>query len=82
MIDHQQEAIDDDTDADIDSSNESDRQSALRGIEAREKPKTAHCGPGNASMRHFYDPTATVDRSGQKRWEFQCHFCVRYARTL
>jgi hypothetical protein len=82
MIDRQQEAIDDDTDTDIDSGDESDGQSALRGVETKEKPKAARRGPGNASMRHFYDPTATVDRSGQKRWEFRCRFCVRYARTL
>jgi hypothetical protein len=55
---------------------ESDGESALREVEARDKPKGARRGPGNASMQHFHEPAATVDKSGQKRWEFRCRFCT------
>ncbi|KAF8806991.1 hypothetical protein BYT27DRAFT_6615777 [Phlegmacium glaucopus] len=61
---------------DIDSSDESDGKNALRDVEARDKVKAARRGPGNASMQHFHEPTATVERSGQKRWEFRCRFCT------
>ncbi len=63
---------------DIDSGAESDGKNALREVEEREGPKAARRGPGNASMLHFYDPTAIVDRSGQMRWEFRCRFCTWY----
>jgi len=75
-----QERIDDSEHMDIDSGDESDGKSALRQVEAREEPKAAWRGPGNASMQHFHDPTATVDRSGQKHWEFQCWFCTWYVK--
>ena len=65
----------------IDSGGESDGRSALRGVEAKEEPRVARRGPGNVSLQHFCDPIATVDRSGQKRWEFKCRFCVWYVRT-
>jgi hypothetical protein len=61
--------------------NDSDGKSALRGVEAKEEPRAARRGPGNASMQHFYDPTAIVDRSGQKRWEFRCRFCAWYVKN-
>jgi hypothetical protein len=65
---------------DIDSGNESDGKNALREVEEREEPKAARRGPGNASMQHFYDPAAIVDRSGQKCWEFRCRFCTWYVK--
>ncbi|KAF8236849.1 hypothetical protein L208DRAFT_1250454, partial [Tricholoma matsutake] len=61
---------------DIDSGDESDGRSALRGVEVKEEPRAAHCSPGNASMQHFHDPMAIVDWLVQKRWEFQCRFCA------
>lgn len=63
---------------DIDSGSESDGKGALRDVEVREEPKAARRGPGNASMQHFHEPTAAVDKSGQKRWVFQCQFCTWY----
>jgi len=66
---------------DIDSGDESDGRNALRGVEAREEPRAAHLGPGNLSMQHFHEPSATVDRSGKMCWEFQCHFCAWYVKT-
>jgi len=80
QMNHQPEKLDNDDD--IDSGGESDGRSALRGVEAKEAPRAARRGPGNASLQHFCDPVATVDRSGQKRWEFKCRFCVWYVRTL
>ena len=53
---------------DIDSGGESDGKGALKEVEAREEPKAACCGPGNESLKHFYDPTPIVDRLKQKRW--------------
>lgn len=64
------ESLDDDDKIDIDSSDESDRKSALRQVEARDKPKAAWHGPGNTSIQHFHEPTPIVDRSGQKCWGF------------
>jgi len=55
-----QERIDNSEHMDIDSGDESDGKSALRQVEAREEPKAAQRGPGNASMQHFHDPTATA----------------------
>ena len=75
------EELDDDLWMDIDSGDESDGRNALRVVEAREEPRVARRGPGNASMQHFHDPTATVDRLGQKRWEFQCCFCALYVKN-
>ena len=63
---------------DIDSGNESDGENAMRTVEARDQPKAARRGPLNASMRHFYEPTAIVDGLGTKRWEFQCRHCAWY----
>ncbi|KAF8223567.1 hypothetical protein L208DRAFT_1316256, partial [Tricholoma matsutake] len=60
---------------DINSGDETDGRSALRGVEVKEELRAAHCGPGNTSMQHFHDPRAIVDWLGQKRWEFQCCFC-------
>jgi hypothetical protein len=60
--------LSDDMRVDIDSGDESDGEAALKQVEAREEPRAARRGPGNASMKHFHDPTAIVDRSGQKRW--------------
>lgn len=65
---------------DIDSGDESDGKTALREVEVKEEPKAARRGPGNASMQSFYEPTAVVDRTGQKRWEFRCRFCTWYVR--
>jgi len=79
---HQLKETDNDSDAGIDSGDESDGKSALRNVEAREEPRAARRGPGNASMQHFHDPIATVDRSGQKRWEFRCRFCVWYVSIV
>ena len=65
---------------DIDSGNESDGKTALREVEAREEPKAARRGPGNESLKNFYDPTLVVDRAKQKRWEFQCRSCTLYVQ--
>lgn len=67
--------LDDDDKMDIDSGEESDGKSALRHVEARDKPRAARRGPGNASIQHFHEPTPVVDRLGHKRWEFRCRFC-------
>ena len=64
----------------IDSGDESDRKGALREVEAREEPKAARRGPGNESLRCFHDPTPVIDRSKQKRWEFQCRSCPSYVQ--
>ena len=74
------EVSSDDMHVDIDSGDESDGETALRQVEAREEPRAARRGPGNASMQHFHDPTAIVDRSGQKRWEFRCRLCTWYVK--
>ena len=74
------EVSSDDMRVDIDSGDESDGETALRQVEAREEPRAARRGPGNASMQHFHDPTAIVDRSGQKRWEFWCRLCTWYVK--
>ena len=74
------EVLSDDMRVDIDSGDESDGETALRQVEAREEPRAARRGPGNASMQHFHDPTAIVDRSGQKRWEFRCRLCTWYVK--
>ena len=66
---------------DINSGDESDRRSALRGVEAREEPRAACHDPGNASMQHFHDSVAIVDRLGQRHWKFQCHFCAWYVKN-
>jgi hypothetical protein len=65
---------------DIDSGNESDGKTALREVEAREEPKAARRGPGNESLKHFYNPTPVVDRAKQKRWEFRCRSCPSYVQ--
>lgn len=65
---------------DIDSSDESDGKGALREVEARDEPKAARRGPGNESLKCFHDPTPIVDRSKQKRWEFQCQSCPSYVQ--
>jgi hypothetical protein len=75
------EVLSDDMHVDIDSGDESDGETALRQVEAREEPRAALRGPGNASMQHFHDPTAIVDRSGQKRWEFRCRLCTWYVKS-
>ena len=67
--------LDDDDKMDIDSGEESDGKSALRHVEARDKPRAARRGPGNASIQQFHEPTPVVDRLGHKRWEFRCRFC-------
>lgn len=77
-----QEEHDNDAHVGIDSGDESDGRSALREVEAGEEPRAARRGPGNASMRHFHDPTALVDRTGRKRWEFRCRFCAWYVKTV
>ena len=76
----QQEELNDAVCNDIDSGDESDGRSALKGVEVREELRAAHCSPGNASMQHFHDPMATVDKLGQKCWEFQCCFCAWYVK--
>ena len=72
-----QAQYDDCTDIVLDDS-ESDGESALREVKERERPKAARRGPGNTSVQHFRNPIATVDKSGQKRWEFRCRFCTWY----
>jgi len=74
--------LDNDVSMDTDSGDESDGRNALRGVEVREEPAVACCGPGNVSMQHFYELTVMVDRSGQKCWEFQCCFCTWYVKTV
>jgi hypothetical protein len=70
-----------DNDDDIDSGGESDGRSALRGVEAKEAPRAAHYGPGNASLQHFCDPVATVDRP--KALGIQVLFlCLVYQNTM
>ncbi|KAF8232859.1 hypothetical protein L208DRAFT_1200900, partial [Tricholoma matsutake] len=59
----------------IDSSTKSDGKGALREVEAREEPKAACHGPGNESLKHYYDPTPVLNRSKQKCWEFRCRSC-------
>ena len=54
--------MEDEDEMEIDSGGESDGKGALKEVEAREEPKAA-CGPGNESLKHFYDPTPIVDRS-------------------
>ncbi|KAF8233939.1 hypothetical protein L208DRAFT_1028027, partial [Tricholoma matsutake] len=49
---------------DINSGDESDGRSALRGVEVKEELRAAHRSPGNASMQHFHDPMAIVDQLG------------------
>ena len=75
------QGFDDDDHMDIDSGDESDGRNTLRGVEVREEPSVACHGPGNASMQHFHEPSATVDRSGEKCWEFLCHFCAWYVKN-
>jgi hypothetical protein len=75
------EVLSDDMHVDIDSGDESDGKIALRQVEAREESRAARRRPGNASMQHFYDPTAIVDRSGQKRWKFRCRLCTWYVKS-
>jgi hypothetical protein len=72
--------VDSDDQMDIDSGDESDGNNALREVEAREELKAKWQGPGNTSMQHFHELTATVDKSGQKRWEFRCRFCSWYVK--
>jgi hypothetical protein len=67
---------------DIDSGDESDGRNAVREVEAKEELRVAHCDPGNASMQHFHKPMAIMDRSGQRHWEFQCHFCGWYVNAV
>jgi hypothetical protein len=52
--------LDDDVSMDINSGDDSDGRNTLRGVEAREEPAVACCGPGNVSMQHFYELTAMV----------------------
>ncbi|KAK7468539.1 hypothetical protein VKT23_003044 [Stygiomarasmius scandens] len=62
---------------DIDSGDESDGRSALRGVETQEeaeKSKGARTGPQNTSMQHFRDPIAVKDNNKQ-RWQFNCKYC-------
>jgi len=35
-------------------------------------------GPGNESLKHYYNPTPVLNRSKQKCWEFQCQSCALY----
>jgi hypothetical protein len=37
-------------------------------VEARKEPRAACQGPGNMSMEHIHEPSAMVNRSGQKHW--------------
>ncbi|KAJ3868952.1 hypothetical protein EV359DRAFT_5353, partial [Lentinula novae-zelandiae] len=49
----------------IDSGSESDGQSAQHKVdteEAREQAKGACRGPSNASMQHFHEPVAVMDK--------------------
>ena len=73
---------DSDDQMDIDSGDESDGKNALRKVEVREELKAGWQGPGNASMQHFHEPTAIVDRSRNKHWEFRCRFCPWYVNFL
>ena len=66
MCHAQQKELDDDVHVDISSGDELNGRSALREVEVREEPRAAHCGPENASIQHFHDPIATVDRLGQR----------------
>jgi len=77
----QWEEHDDNARTDIDSGDESDGRSALRGVDAREGLRAARRGPGNASMQHFHVPMPIVDRLGKKCWEFRCRFCAWYVKN-
>jgi hypothetical protein len=72
--------VEDEDEMEIDSGDESDGKSALREVEAREEPKASRRGPGNESLKCFHDPTPVIDRSKQKRWEFQCRSCRSYVQ--
>ncbi|KAJ3914886.1 hypothetical protein F5877DRAFT_49611, partial [Lentinula edodes] len=60
------------------SGSESDGQSAQHKVdteEAREQAKGARRGPSNASMQHFHEPVAVMDKKKGARWEFKCRYC-------
>lgn len=59
----------------VDSTDESDGQSALREIEVRDQGLGARRGPQNSSLQHFYDPVPVVDKNRSSRWEFKCKYC-------
>ncbi|KAJ3851045.1 hypothetical protein EV368DRAFT_83909 [Lentinula lateritia] len=64
---------------------ESDGQSAQHKVdteEAREQAKGARRGPSNASMQHFHEPVAVMDKKKGARWEFKCRYCECVERTV
>jgi len=67
----------------IDSGDDSDGLSALRGVEAADaKTQSARRGPSNTSMQHYHDPVPVLDqRTGAKRWEFACRSCDKLASS-
>ncbi|EDR02825.1 uncharacterized protein LACBIDRAFT_307924 [Laccaria bicolor S238N-H82] len=48
----------------IDSGDESDGMTALKGVEERELKQGARRGPENESMKRFHDPVAVRDSRG------------------
>ncbi|KAI0284497.1 hypothetical protein BC826DRAFT_1125437, partial [Russula brevipes] len=67
---------------DVDTTEESDGQSALRETEAREQALGARRGPPNASLQHFHDPVPVVDKTRRERWEFKCKYCRCSVRSF
>ena len=60
-----------------DSGDESDGTSALKWVKDQEDATGSRRGPVNSSIKHFYEPVPTVEqKSGAKRWEFQCRYCT------
>jgi len=60
-----------------DSGDESDGTSALKRVKDQEDTAGSRRGPTNSSMKHFHEPIPTVEqKSGAKRWEFQCRYCT------
>ena len=53
----QQKELDDNVHVDISSDEGLDGRSVLREVEVREEPRATCCGPENASIQHFHDPS-------------------------
>ncbi|KAJ7200427.1 hypothetical protein GGX14DRAFT_372393, partial [Mycena pura] len=59
---------------------ESDDESALRGVEESERAGGKRRGPENASLQHFRQPVAVIFEK-KKKWEIRCKYCKSVRRV-
>lgn len=63
----------------ISDEDESDGESALRGVEEQEaKASGGKRGPKNETLKHWHGPIPTRDPKQGLRWEFKCRYCSAY----